>query len=380
MRRLDGPNWRVRGLSPSPRLVDAGLAVVFISATVIERLAGEPLPPWRLAIAALAALGVAANLAVRRRLPLAGFLVGTVALLIQPILDVPSAVAPYANQICLYSLGAYATRARAWWGPPVVLISVPLYFAASDSATFEPAGVLFVWLVTWWLGYGTARRREDQERARQAVRAQVLAEERARTARELHDVIGHTVNVLVVQAGAARLTLEHDRSTARDLLLAMEQTGRDALGELDQVLGTMRQEPAPLETAGNSAPTAAPGLAQIPDLVSRLVGSGVDVRLRIDPQLRLPHNLDLSAYRIVQEGLTNALKHAAPCSADVVVRRDGASVVVEVCDDGTGADPRDIGGRGLLGLAERVAMHGGAMEHGRRSCGGFRLRAVLPLT
>jgi signal transduction histidine kinase len=199
-------------------------------------------------------------------------------------------------------------------------------------------------------------------------------------ARELHDVIGHTVNLLVVQAGAARLMLDRDPSMTRDLLTGMEQTGREALADLDQALGTLRAQ-SPIPDAGPDAaePLPSPGLAQLPDLVDRLGDSGVDVTLSLDSAIRLPRNLDLSAYRIVQEALTNALKHAAPCSATVDVRRDGRAVVVEVSDDGPGLPESHVPGRGLLGIAERVSLCGGVLEHGAGARGGFTLRAVLPL-
>jgi signal transduction histidine kinase len=177
----------------------------------------------------------------------------------------------------------------------------------------------------------------------------------------------------------------------RDLLTGMEQTGRDALADLDQALGTLcRQSPIPdagLDAAELPSPFGGPhpdggphpGLAQLPALVDRLGDSGVDVTLSLDSAIRLPRNLDLSAYRIVQEALTNALKHAAPCSATVDVHRDGGAVVVEVSDDGPGLPESHVAGRGLLGIAERVSLCGGVLEHGAGDRGGFTLRAVLPL-
>ena len=372
MRRADLTRAWANLPRPPATAVDIALAAVFLVAVSAKA-----------ALATCTALALAANLLLRRRIPLAAFAVGAVALVAEPVCGITSSVSPYANQIGLYALGLYATKTRAWWGPAVVVISVPLYFAAAgaDSAA-EPVGVLVIWLATWALGYGTARRREDQEKVRRAERLQVLAEERSRTARELHDVIGHTVNVLVVQAGAARLMLDSNPETARELLLGMERAGREALGDLDQVLGLLRDE---ARTEGDLPPEPHdgsprwPGLAQVPELVRRLAGSGVAVSLNLAETLDLPKNVDLSAYRIVQEGLTNTLKHAAPCSAHVAVRRDGQAVVVEVSDDGPGVSTRRGGGRGLQGIAERVSLHGGAVEHGRGDNGGFRLRAVLPL-
>jgi signal transduction histidine kinase len=189
--------------------------------------------------------------------------------------------------------------------------------------------------------------------------------------------MGHTVNLLVVQAGAARLMLDKDPAMTRELLSGMERTGRETLADLDQVLATLRPDPAePAEAGASSHPL---GVAQLPELVDRFTDAGIDVRLSVEPTLQLPRNVDLSIYRIVQEGLTNTLKHAAPCSATVDVRREGPSVVVEVSDTGPGPREPKRPGRGLLGIAERVSMCGGVLEHGGGEGGGFRLRAALPL-
>jgi signal transduction histidine kinase len=234
--------------------------------------------------------------------------------------------------------------------------------------------VLGLWLAAWAVGYSAARRREDDDRARQAVRDQLVAEERTRIAREVHDLVGHALNVLVVQAGAARVSLDAAPATSRDLLLLMERTGRDALAELDDVLATLR-EPA----AGPDVRPVAAGVAQLPELVSRLADSGLRVELDVDDDVRLPRSLDLAVYRVVQEGLTNALKHAAPCTARVGVSTAGDRLVVLVEDDGPGCRGGCVPGRGLTGIAERVARCGGVVEHGPGERGGFRVRAALPL-
>jgi signal transduction histidine kinase len=190
--------------------------------------------------------------------------------------------------------------------------------------------------------------------------------------------VGHTVNLLVVQAGAARMTLDHDPAQARELLKAMEETGRETLADMDRVLATLRADSQPAAESPDTI-IPAPGLAQLPDLVGRLHDSGVDARLSVDPGLRLPRDLDLAAYRIVQEALTNALKHAAPCSATVAVAQGNGSMIIEVADTGPGLRTTDRHGRGLVGIAERVSMCGGVVEHGNGQDGGFRLRVVLPL-
>ncbi len=356
-----------------------GPAVVYVAAVAAERLA-EPLSGWRAVGTAWAlTLVIAGALLARRRYPLTAFIAATVALCAEPLLDVSNPVSPYAHLLCLYSVGAYATRSRALWASAITVAAVVGYFATlPGTSPFKSGGVLVVWLAIWALGYGTARRRDEQEAARRAVRQQVVAEERTRMARELHDLIGHTVNLMVVQAGAARLMLDRDPAMTSDLLIGVEKIGREALVDLDQVLGNLRaNDPGARPDEADRQPT--PGLARLPDLVSRLEASGVDVTLSMDSALHLPRNLDLSAYRIVQEALTNTLKHAAPCAATVVVRQDARTVVVEVSDEGPGPSNGKAPGRGLLGIAERVSMYGGVVEHGGGERGGFTLRAVLPL-
>ena len=369
---------RIQSL-PTPA-VDAGLAIIFLGGVVTERLR-NPLPQGLLSVVAgVLTLALAVSLTLRRRVPFTAFAIATAALCAESLLHVPSVLSPLANQVCVYSVGAYASRARARWAVPVIVAGVLLYFAGTlglDQLDANVVEVLLVWLATWAVGYTVARRRDEQDRARLATARQVVAEERVRISRELHDLVGHTVNLLVVQAGAARLMLDKDPAMTRELLSGMERTGRETLADLDQVLATLRPDPAePAEAGASSHPL---GVAQLPELVDRFTDSGIDVRLSVEPTLQLPRNVDLSIYRIVQEGLTNTLKHAAPCSATVDVRREGPSVVVEVSDTGPGPREPKRPGRGLLGIAERVSMCGGVLEHGGGEGGGFRLWAALPL-
>jgi signal transduction histidine kinase len=311
---------------------------------------------------------------------LATLVVAMAALLAESFLGVMTVLSPLATLVGSYSLGQYGTSVGRRWGPLLILAGVVGVFAGTPGLSrtnpADVASVALVWLMGWGLGYSTARRREDQERTRQALERQVIAEERVRVSRELHDVVGHTVNLLVVQAGAARMSLDRDPAMARRLLEGMEAVGRSTLADLDRVLAGLRPEGA--EHSGDPVPPP-PGVAQLPELVARFAGSAVDVRLTVDPDLRLPRDLELSVYRIVQEALTNTLKHAAPCSAAVNVARANGSVVVEIADTGPGVGVTAARGRGLLGIAERVSLAGGLLEHGNQDSGGFRLQAVLPL-
>jgi signal transduction histidine kinase len=364
-----------------PMVVDAGIALIFVVLVAAEAVR-QPAPGGRTALFAVLTLVMAVCLALRRRWPLAAYAIGTAALVVESFLHVATEFTPLATLVGAYSVGLYATRARARWGPVIVVAGVVGFFAGTTGLQrtdpVQLAYVLLIWLGGWGFGYAMARRREDQERVRRALEREVVADERVRMSRELHDVVGHTVNLLVVQAGAARMVLDQDPIQARDLLKGMEDTGRETLADLDRVLATLRDDTKRGDDKGGTA-NRAPGLAQLPDLVGRFHDSGVDARLSIDPGLRLPRDLDLAAYRIVQEALTNTLKHAAPCSATVAVERRDGSVIIQVSDTGPGVRRADPHGRGLVGIAERVSMCGGVLEHGNGRDGGFRLRAVLPL-
>lgn len=374
---------------------DGALAAGFLAVMLIEQTAQEALSGARLAFGVALSVVIAGGLALRRRTPLAAYLAGSAALVAEALWVSPNPVSPYANLIGLYSLGLYATRRRAWWGPLIIPPAVFGYFyGAGPSAPGQPvAGTVLVWLLGWAVGYGSARRREDQRAARQAMRRQAVAEERARLARELHDIVGHTVNVMVVQAGAGRLVLDRDPAKTREILTSLEHTGRQALIELDRMLGLLRRDGPP--TPGRSAAGAdaepdpgagldeagltVPGIAELPRLARQMTAAGIRVTVRIDPPApQVARSADLSAYRIVQEALTNTLKHGDARSASVTVRLDGHALEIEVHDDGRGPPAGYLPGRGLLGIAERVSAFGGSLEHSSGEPGGFRLRAVLP--
>ena len=364
-----------------PLVVDAGIAAIFVIMVAAEAVR-QPLAGGETALLAVLTLVIAVGLVLRRRLPLTGLAIATAALTVESFLHVATVFTPLATLVGAYSVGLYATRTRARWGLLIIVAGVVGYFVGTPGLRrtdpVQLAYVLLVWLGGWAFGYARARRAEDQERVRRALEREVIAEERVRMSRELHDVVGHTVNLLVIQAGAARMTLEQDPAQARELLKSMEDTGRSTLADLDRVLATLRSD----STNANEGPdtiTSAPGLAQLPELVGRFHDSGVDTRLSVDPGLRLPRDLDLAAYRIVQEALTNTLKHAAPCTATVAVQRENRSMIIDVSDTGPGVGQTDPRGRGLVGIAERVSMCGGVLEHGNGEHGGFHLRAVLPL-
>jgi signal transduction histidine kinase len=256
-----------------------------------------------------------------------------------------------------------------------------LSLLASSSQHYQDT-VLFtvVPAVAMLLLRGAVRGRQLRAEAL-AARAELLErhasdavlEERARIARELHDLVAHNVSVMVVQAGAERHSLPGDQTETRDTLAAIEQSGRQALAEARRLLGVLRRdgEPDDLEPQ--------PGLEQLGALVEHVRRAGLNVDLAVEGERApLPAGLDLCAYRIVQEGLTNALKHAgAGASAQVRVAYAPAALEIDVRDDGRGGEI-DGAGHGLIGMRERVALYGGELEAGPRPGGGFGVHARLP--
>jgi signal transduction histidine kinase len=372
---LARPVARLRRV-PAPA-VDAGLAGIFIAAVVVERVL-DPLPDGPIVlVSAVLTLVLAGSLVLRRRLPLAAFLIGAVALCAESLLNIGSVFSPYAVQVGAYSLGLYGTRTRAHWGPPIILAGVLVYFADTvRTQAFEPVTVLVVWVATWAVGYSTARRREEQDRARRAIRRQVVAEERTRIARELHDVVAHHVSVIGVLAAAARRQLERDAGKASAALESIENSSRQAVVEMHGLLGFLRQEGDGDELA------PAPTLRQLEALAAQLSEARLSVDVRVEGEERaLPTSVELSAYRVVQEALTNTVKHADASTAEVRVRYRPQEVEVEIVDDGVGQSvaPGTYGGHGLVGMRERVALHGGRLTAGPRSGGGYAVQATFPL-
>jgi len=219
-----------------------------------------------------------------------------------------------------------------------------------------------------------ARTVELETGREQQVRAAV-AEERAQIARELHDVVAHSVSLMVLQAGAARQAFDLQPEKARESLLSVETTGRAAMFELRRMLGILRKP----GDADDLSPQ--PGLRHLDVLLDQMRQAGVQVELEMNGQTdSSPPGVDLAAYRIVQEGLTNVLKHAAPCRASVRIRCDLTAVEIAVENDGArGNAPNGAGtGHGLIGMRERAAVYGGTFEAGPRPAGGFLVRARLP--
>jgi signal transduction histidine kinase len=230
----------------------------------------------------------------------------------------------------------------------------------------------------WYVGRRLRIRGEraaqlEREQAAEARRA--VAEERTRIARELHDVVAHRVSLMTVQAGAAKTVAADDPESASKAMQAVETAGRQALDELRHLLGVLRPE-ADVEDMGPQ-----PGLADVPRLVDQSRAAGLDVSLTMDgEQIDLPARVDLSAYRIVQEALTNALKHAGPgARAEVRLHTDNRGVDIEVLDNGRGVTILTGSGHGIVGMRERALLLGGRLDVGPRAGGGFHVVAYLPV-
>jgi len=250
---------------------------------------------------------------------------------------------------------------------------------AVGNLIFLPVLFAMVWLAGFALRERAAQAEAAEERARQAEREReaaariAVAEERARIARELHDIVAHSVSVMVLQVGAVRHKLPETLSEDRGALEGVEQAGRTALAEMRQLLGAMRHD-GDLELAPQ------PGLDNLDSLLEEVRRAGLPVRLQVDGvPFALPRGLDLSAYRIIQEGLTNALKHAHAGQASVVVRYGSDELQIEVRDNGNGTSRNDGLGHGLVGIRERVKIYGGEMNAEAAPGRGFVLSTTLPL-
>lgn len=340
-----------------------------------------PLGPPAAALAAVAVLPVA----FRRRAPLTVLAVLSVAYPFWPILDLPAS--PLQSLPALLAAWTVAThsahprRVRALVLLTPALILLVAVSGVTDLDSLDAVYFATVFVGAWAVAEALRDRREyaaaleaaQVELARHAAEA-----ERSRLARELHDVVGHAMSVITVQAGVGAHLARDDPDRALAALATIEEVGRRALEDLRSMVGAMRDEdgsPAPL------APLA--GADRLPDLVADVAASGVEVDLVVEgAAVALPPSHDLAVYRVVQEALTNVVRHAGPTRARVVLRYDGDAVTVEVRDagrtDGARVARPDRGGHGLQGLEERLALLGGRLDAGPTPEGGFRVRARVP--
>jgi signal transduction histidine kinase len=281
--------------------------------------------------------------------------------------------------IALYSVGRYATDDR--WsqiGLGGVFVVIALSAAVEGLTVVEIGFGFVVAFVVWYLGRRLrlrAERASELEREQAAEARRAIAEERTRIARELHDVVAHRVSLMTVQAGAAKTVAADDLEGAVQAMEAVEEAGRQALSELRHLLDVLRPE------AEVDGLVPQPGLADVPRLVAQFEEAGLSVSLTMHgARTDLPARVDLSAYRIVQEALTNVLKHAGPTTrAEVRLSMDDRGVAIEVLDDGHGDTILPGSGQGIVGMHERSQLLGGSLEARPRSSGGFQVVAHLPI-
>jgi signal transduction histidine kinase len=285
--------------------------------------------------------------------------------------------------IAVYSVGAHTFGWRALAGAMLVAALAVLativdwnqesFVNLVGNLTFFAGIFGGTWLAGWTIRRRRGRERdlilEREEKARVAV-----LEERTRIARELHDVVAHAISVIVLQARGARHALNAEPDDAREAIDAIERTATEGLQEMRRLLGMLRTENEEVALAPQ------PSLAQLDTLIGHVRDAGLPVDLRVEGRPReLAPGVDLSAYRIVQEALTNALKHAGTAKARVLVRYGDDVLEVEVADTGSGGASNGAVGHGLVGMRERVAVFGGDLESGPRIEGGYVVRARLPL-
>jgi signal transduction histidine kinase len=372
------------------RVGDAVVAFALAATSVASPLFGNDLS-WgaNRPLGVLLALASTIPVAWRSRWPIAAALIVSAANGACMIAAAPhqAGFQPFVALVLVaYSLGSLTTGRSVVLAPTAALAILALLGGIAISHGQDSGNVIpsTVWLAaTWFVGRLMRRwRRRAAEledltyrlEAQRELQAQAaVAVERARIARELHDVIAHNVSMMVVQAGAAARVLEGNQQDVRTALEAIEGTGRQTVDEMRRLIGVVRSD-------DGLALAPQPTLRDLERLIANVREAGLPVELRVEGSpMPLPPGVDLSAYRIVQEALTNALKHAGSAHATVVVRYERGAVEVEVSDDGDGSGAGAGAGHGLIGMRERVALWGGELEAGRRVGGGFEIRARLPV-
>jgi signal transduction histidine kinase len=387
---------RIESVLRNPRVQGAGdalLAFVLAATSVVPVLGGDPSWGRPKALGVLLALASTVPVAWRARWPLVACAVVLAANggCVYVAAPQQAAFQPFlALVLCGYSVGSRAEGRRALWVPPALAVAAIPMFALAVASGQDPGNAIpsYVWLVAAWAigriaaswrrkNLALERANRDLDRQRELRAQAAVMVERGRIARELHDVIAHNVSMMVVQAGAAERVLSGDEPHVRKALDVIASTGRQTVDEMRTLLGVLRAD---------AGLTPQPCLAGLDELIRGVREAGLPVTLRVDGEpCPLSQALDLSAFRIVQEALTNALKHAGPARAEVTIRYRPAAVELEIKDTGgraagqTEASQGHGPGHGLIGMRERVAMFGGEFTAAPAASGGYLVRARLPL-
>lgn len=373
-------------------LSDVLLALVVLTSSLASLVVVPDFPGFRRPDVWAFLLGVsqALPLVVRRRFPLGVLAAVWLATLAYLIAGYPPITPPWiAAVVATYSVAAHSPKRQSWIGAGVsagALLSLLLSLAFGQDVSIPEAGFFAsIFAVAWILGDRMKTRRAYvgalEERARhleleRELQAEaVAAAERARIARELHDVVAHGVTVIVLHAQGSREVMEGDPEAARRSLDLIETTGRGVLEELRTVLGALRSDgdsPEPLHPQR--------GLAALGELAEELRATGLDVEILVEREKQsLPAAVDLSAYRVVQEALTNTLRHSTARQAQVAIRFEPEQLIVHVTDEGRPVSGDGRAGLGLRGMRERIVLLGGRFQAGPRADGGYEVMAVLPV-
>jgi signal transduction histidine kinase len=388
------PLARGRALAVDVLLVVGVAAVQVLGCWASERISLGRSPDWRPLDPLAYLLLVAGPLALlfRRRWPARVLAVTVACGIAYAARTYPEGPSSLANFPALWTVALTLPRRTAWvaaGGTAVAVAGTELFLYGDTMFDGEPLyAAVTVFAAMWWGESVRARRAyvaelrdraEGAERTREEEARRRVDEERMRIARELHDVVSHTIGVISVQAGVASHLLERRPDKAAESLTAIRQASDEALGELHAMLGVLRDG----DRSGGQAPLSpAPGLGELDVLVAQATGAGLEVRVSLEGEpRRLPPAVDLACYRVVQESLTNVVRHARASRADITVTHADGRVTVEVTDDGRagGNGQRGGSGQGILGMRERARALGGSLEAGPRPQGGFRVLASLPV-
>jgi len=366
-----------------PLLIDICLAVGFAVAGLLTTNRGETATaagPYEPRDALSVALVLAATLpyAARRRAPAPVYVASAVAVTVLMLSGYDEGALPSVLAVGAYTVAAQRPGREVVAATSVVaLLLVALLIA--DVPPFGPGELL-----TSYAGFGAAsllgragrarqQRLDALESQREEAALRAAADERLRIAQELHDIVAHSLGVIAVQAGVGMHVIDTDPAEAKRSFDSISSASRSSLAEIRRLLNVVRGGPA------GAAYVPAPGLSDLPQLADDVATAGLSVDLDVDVHpRRLPRSVELAAFRIVQESLTNCLRHADARRAAVRLQYERGGLVVEVSDDGRGPNGSSPGGHGLVGMRERVAAHGGSLETGSGAAGGFRVLARLP--
>jgi signal transduction histidine kinase len=371
-------------------LVAIGLSIAGL-AVVVGRPSDDPAFRSEDVLGGALVLMQTLPLAFRRNAPLGVLVVNSVALVSHSALGYEVVQAgTVSSLVAVYGVAALTDTRRSLIGLAITAAAVAGFYATNrgDWNAVDIAATSATWAMAWLFGTFVRLRGEQAEAAgarvaslelEQEARArEAVADERARMARELHDIVGHALNLIVIQSGGAQRVIETKPEVAREALGSIEATGREALVDMERMLGVLR----PAED-GATQPGPQPDISQLDALAAHVSDAGIPVEVEVEGERRdVPASVELSIYRIVQEALTNSLKHSGASRATVTLRYEPDVVEVEVLDNGRGVtEKRDSsyrGGRGQVGMRERVALFGGEIDMGPVAVGGYRVWARLP--